>query len=122
MHHALRLRLDSAALIANWRWLARVSETATAAAVKADGYGLGARDVVRLLGEAGCRDFFVSSWAEAKALGALPDGARLSVLHGVGPGDVAAALASVARPVKTLHPAHRTKQMFRGPAAEAIAG
>ena len=98
-HHALRLRLDAAALVANWHWLQRVSGTAAGAAVKADGYGLGARAVVRLLGEAGCRDFFVSSWAEAEALGPLPTGASLSVLHGVGPDDLAAALASDARPV-----------------------
>ena len=99
IHHALRLRLDSAALVANWRWLSQVSATRAGAAVKADGYGLGARAVVRLLGEAGCRDFFVSSWAEAEALGDLPDGAVPSVLHGVGPDDVEAALASAARPV-----------------------
>ena len=98
-HHALRLRLDPAALVANWRWLQRTSGTAAGAAVKADGYGLGAREVVRWLGGAGCRDFFVSTWAEAEALGPLPDGASLSVLHGVGGGDLAAALANVARPV-----------------------
>jgi len=98
-HHALRLRLDSAALVANWRWLQRHSGVAAGAAVKADGYGLGARDVVTRLGAAGCRDFFVSTWTEAEALGALPDGARLSVLHGVGPDDLDSALASTARPV-----------------------
>ena len=99
IHHALRLHLDSAALIANWRWLQRCAGVAAGAAVKADGYGLGARAVVARLGEAGCRDFFVSSWAEADALGPLPDGASLSVLHGVGPDDLVAALASDARPV-----------------------
>lgn len=99
MHHALRLRLSSDALVANWRWLERVSGTRAGAAVKADGYGLGATAVVSRLGEAGCRDFFVSTWAEAEALGALPAGASLSVLHGVGPADVEAALASGARPV-----------------------
>ncbi|MCY7271701.1 MAG: alanine racemase [Sphingomonas bacterium] len=99
MHHALRLRLDSAALVANWRWLQRQGGAPAGAAVKADGYGLGAREVVRLLGEAGCRDFFVSTWAEAEALGVLPESASLSVLHGVGPSDGAAALASDARPV-----------------------
>src|SRR5688500_2701010 len=99
MHHALRLRLDSAALAANWRWLQRTAGVATGAAVKADGYGLGAREVVARLGQAGCRDFFVSTWAEADALGALPVGASLSVLHGVGPHDVEAALAGHARPV-----------------------
>jgi alanine racemase len=98
-HHALRLRLDSQALQNNWRWLQRTAGVAAGAAVKADGYGLGAREVTRLLGEAGCRDFFVSTWAEAEALGPLPEGAELSVLHGVGPDDVEAALASKARPV-----------------------
>ena len=99
IHHALRLRLDAAALVANWRWLQRCAGVAAGAAVKADGYGLGARAVVARLGEAGCRDFFVSSWAEADALGPLPDGASLSVLHGVGPDDLPVALASDVRPV-----------------------
>ena len=39
------------------------------AAVKADGYGLGARETTEALLEAGCRDFFVSTWAEAEELG-----------------------------------------------------
>ena len=98
-HHALRLRLDSTALQNNWRWLQRTAGVAAGAAVKADGYGLGARHVTRLLAEAGCRDFFVSTWAEAQALGPLPEGANLCVLHGVGPQDMAAALASSARPI-----------------------
>jgi len=99
MHRALRLRLDEHALVANWRWLKRAAGVATGAAVKADGYGLGAREVVARLGNAGCRDFFVSTWAEAEAVGPLPAGAALSVLHGVGPEDLGAALASGARPV-----------------------
>jgi alanine racemase len=52
-----------------------------------------------LLAQAGCRDFFVSTWAEAEALGPLPEGAELIVLHGVGPEDVEAALSIGARPV-----------------------
>jgi alanine racemase len=98
-HHALRLRLDSTALQENWRWLQRTAGVPAGAAVKADGYGLGARAVMRLLAEAGCRDFFVSTWAEAEAIGPLPEGASLSVLHGVGPEDLEAALAGDARPV-----------------------
>jgi len=98
-HHALRLRLDSLALQNNWRWLQRTAGVAAGAAVKADGYGLGAIEVTRLLAEAGCRDFFVSTWAEAQALGPLPDMAELCVLHGIGPDDVGAALGSRARPV-----------------------
>ena len=99
MHHALRLRLDSNALQNNWRWLQRTSGVPAGAAVKADGYGLGAREVTRLLAQAGCRDFFVSTWAEAEALGPLPKGAELVVLHDVGPEDVDAALGIEARPV-----------------------
>lgn len=121
MHHALRLRLDSAALVANWRWLERVSETRAGAAVKADGYGLGARAVVERLGAAGCRDFFVSTWAEADALGELPEGASLSVLHGVGPDDVDAALASDARPVlNTPGQVARWKEIAPGRACDLM--
>jgi alanine racemase len=69
------------------------------AAIKADGYGLGAREAMAALHEAGCRDFFVSTWAEADALGHLPPAASLIVLHGVGPDDLGPALASAARPV-----------------------
>jgi alanine racemase len=98
-HHPLRLIVDRAALVANWRWLAATANTACGAAIKADGYGLGARETLESLADAGCRDFFVSTWAEAEELGPLPDGASLSVLHGVGPDDMEAALAGDAKPV-----------------------
>jgi alanine racemase len=71
---------------------------ACGAAVKADGYGLGARGVVDRLVVAGCRDFFVATWAEAQALGPLPEGISLSVLHGVRAEDMAFALVAQARP------------------------
>ncbi len=99
MHQPLRLTIDRAALQANWRWLADRAGVAAGAAIKADGYGIGARETMDALLEIGCRDFFVSNWAEAEALGCLPDGASLAVLHGVGPDDAEAALASNARPV-----------------------
>lgn len=96
----LRLRLDSDALVANWRWLAAQSGAAACgAAIKADGYGLGAREVVRRLAAAGCRDFFVANWAEAAALMPLPECISLSVLHGVGASDMVAARTLPARPV-----------------------
>jgi alanine racemase len=77
-----RLRLDGDALVANWKLLDRMSGTAACgAAVKADGYGLGARGVAERLAATGCRDFFVSSWAEGLALADL--GVAISVLHGV---------------------------------------
>jgi alanine racemase len=99
MHRPLRLTLDRAALQHNWRWLAERAGAACGAAIKADGYGIGARGAMDALHEAGCRDFFVSTWSEAEELGQLPDGAGLVVLHGVGPDDVGAALVSIARPV-----------------------
>ena len=98
MHRPLRLTLDRSALQANWRWLKDRAGVAAGAAVKADGYGLGARETTEALIEAGCRDFFVSTWAEAEALGNLPDEVSLVVLHGVGPGDAEAALRLPARP------------------------
>ncbi|WP_093400051.1 alanine racemase [Sphingomonas sp. OK281] len=94
----LRLRLDSDALVQNWRTLDRVSGTAACgAAVKANGYGLGAIEVARRLAQAGCRDFFVSNWQEAAEL--APLGLTVSVLHGVRDEDMAAAAAGFARPV-----------------------
>jgi alanine racemase len=94
----LRLRLDGAALVANWRALDAMSGAATAgAAVKADAYGLGARAVVKRLAAAGCRDFFVATWAEAGALVDL--GVTLSVLHGVRAEDMAAVGLPGVRPV-----------------------
>lgn len=96
----LRLHLDGRALAANWRWLAgRAGPAACGAAIKADAYGLGARAVLARLAAAGCRDFYVATWAEAAALGPLPADVALSVFHGVGAADMAAARAAPARPV-----------------------
>jgi alanine racemase len=96
----LRLRLDGAALTANWRWLAaRSGPAACGAAVKADGYGLGAAGAIDRLTAAGCRDFFVATWAEAAALPPLEPGVALSVLHGVRPEDMDFAAQSPVRPV-----------------------
>jgi alanine racemase len=79
----LRLRLDEAALVQNWRALDRLSGAARAgAAVKADGYGLGAGRVVTALSAAGCTDFFVAHSGEAVALLSLIPAGSISVLHG----------------------------------------
>ena len=94
----LRLSLDTQALVGNWRALARLSGTAACgAAVKADGYGLGAREVVARLAAAGCRDVFVATWGEALALGDL--GVRVAVLHGVRDADMSLTALPGARPV-----------------------
>lgn len=97
----LRLCLNRDALVANWRWLAAESGggAACGAALKADGYGLGARAVMQHLAAVGCRDFFVATWSEAAALMPLSAGVSLSVLHGVGAIDMVAARLLPARPV-----------------------
>ncbi len=94
------LTIDRAAIAANWRaFAAAAPPSVCAAAIKADGYGLGARMTLDTLAAAGCTEFFVAHWAEVAALGALPPGTRLAVLHGVAAADMAAALALEARPV-----------------------
>lgn len=99
-HSPLRLLLDGEALVANWRWLERQSAgAACGAAVKADGYGLGARDIVERLADSGCRDFFVATWPEAEALLPSLGAASVSVLHGLAGEDLSRAAASPARPV-----------------------
>src|SRR5437879_5672180 len=112
MHHALRLTIDSSAIQSNWRWLADRAGVTAGAAVKADGYGLGAPEVTRALLEVGCRDFYVSTWAEAEAIGPLPGGAGLVVLHGLGPDDRETASLSFARPcLDTVEQVARWKQL-----------
>ena len=97
----LRLTLDSDALVHNWRTLNRLSGAAKAgAAVKADGYGLGARRVVQTLAGAGCADFFVAHMDEAAPLLSLVPAKRIAVLHGpLTPQDAAFAKAVAIRPV-----------------------
>jgi alanine racemase len=85
----VRLKLDSGALIANWRALHSRSSTAvTGAAVKANGYGVGAIEVVTHLAKAGCRDFFVAHWQEAAEIAAVVPANQIYVLNGVRPCDI----------------------------------
>lgn len=95
-----RLLLDSAALAANWQdFAASVGRAGCGAAIKADGYGLGARAVMLRLAAAGCRTFYVAHWQEVPPLLPLPDGITVSVLHGVTVEELPAALELPARPV-----------------------
>jgi alanine racemase len=87
MHQPLRLTVDRHALQSNWRWMRDRAGVPAGAAIKADGYGIGARGTFEVLLAAGCRDFFVSTWWEAEQLGPVPDGVSLVVLHGPGPDD-----------------------------------
>jgi alanine racemase len=95
----LRLNLSIDALQSNWRWLRDRSGTTCGAAIKADGYGLGAKDSLTYLHQAGCRDFFVSTWDEVERLREVPDDISLSVLHGVSYEQVPMALGLPGRPV-----------------------
>jgi alanine racemase len=80
------LTIDLGAIAANYRLLReRAAPAECAAAVKANGYGLGADRVVPVLAEAGCRAFFVATVDEGiaarRALARFP-GAVVYVLNG----------------------------------------
>lgn len=96
-----RLRIDLAAIAANYRLIAgRVAPAAVGAVVKANAYGLGAAEVARTLYEAGCRLFFVAHLGEALALRPiLPAACRLVVLNGLPPGAEALCAGAVITPV-----------------------
>ena len=85
----LSVRLN--AVIENYRICQRLSGATVAAVVKADGYGLGAIPIARVLHEAGCDTFFVARLEEGITLRhALPD-VRIFVLDGC-PSETAPAL------------------------------
>jgi alanine racemase len=97
---SLRLHIDGDALVSNWRALdARSGAARAGAAVKANGYGLGAREVVTRLRDSGCRDFFVAHWGEAECIADLIPPDWISVLNGIAQADIAAARALGAIPV-----------------------
>jgi len=76
------LTIDLEAVCANWRLLADLHGAPTASVVKADGYGLGAREVAQALLAAGVRHFFVAQLSEAVALRPLLPGVFIGVLNG----------------------------------------
>ena len=97
---ALKLHLDGEALISNWRYLAKQSGAAECgAAVKANAYGLGAREVVARLAVAGCQQFFVAHWAEAAAIADLVPPRQIAVLNGLDADDPASIMHLGALPV-----------------------
>jgi alanine racemase len=121
MHRPLRLTIDSAALVQNWRWLQDRAGVPAGAAIKANAYGLGAREAMEALHAAGCRDFFVSNWAEASELRDIAAHVSLVVLHGIGEGDREAVLASDARPtLNSIEQVSRWKQVGRGRACDVM--
>ncbi len=78
------LTIDLDAVAANYRLLAdRSAPARTAAAVKAEAYGLGLAPVARTLWSTGCRTFFVATVDEGVALRAILDEAEICVLNGL---------------------------------------
>lgn len=81
-----KLYINFKALADNYRTLqARIgSGCVVGAAVKANGYGLGAVEVSRALYDAGCRQFFVATLEEGVELrAALPDDTYIACLNGL---------------------------------------
>jgi alanine racemase len=89
------LEIDLDALAANWRILRdrHGAGRDMAGVLKADGYGLGAVAVATRLYAAGCRHFFTAHLMEAVEIRPVVPDAMVSVLHGVGPGEVETFLA-----------------------------
>ncbi|TPL93413.1 alanine racemase [Mesorhizobium sp. B2-3-12] len=90
------LTIDLGAIRENYRRLkALLGGARCAGVVKADGYGLGARQVASALAEEGCGIFFVALLAEGialrKAIGAGPE---IYVLNGLPPGSEPEAVAA----------------------------
>ena len=94
------LTVDLAALVDNWRTLARQAmPSECAAVVKADGYGCGLEAVGAALERAGCKTFFVADLDEARRLRAVAPEHAIYVLNGLMPGTGSAFAAIKARPV-----------------------
>ena len=103
----LRLKVDQAALAANWRALNAMSGAkagsgtpAAGAAGKADCYGLGVDACIPALRDAGCNDFLVAHWSEIASVAAHVPARTVAVLHGpMSDDDCAYARATGAVPV-----------------------
>src|SRR4051812_29557700 len=94
------LEVNLGAIVAKWKMLcARHPSGPVAGVVKADGYGLGARQVAAVLHAAGCRHFFVALLDEALAIRDAVPGAMLGVLSGPLPGSEPAYVAHGLTPV-----------------------
>lgn len=121
MHRPLRLTIDRSALAHNWRWLQDRAGVPAGAAVKADGYGLGAVEAAESLHEAGCRTFFVSTYAEAEEIGRLGEDSSLVVLHGIGADEADVARQSSARPVlNSVEQVRRWREIAAGRACDVM--
>ena len=83
-----KLTINLDALVTNWRNLNAKTKCETAAVVKANGYGLDARQVGKALAAAGVQNFFVAAVEEGVGLRrALGSGPGISVFSGHMDGD-----------------------------------
>ena len=95
-----RVTINLAALIENWRSIARAASGAEAAAVlKADGYGIGIQQAGASLAAAGCRTFFVALPEEGIALRKVIAAEAIYVLDGLLAGSAGDYVAADLRPV-----------------------
>ncbi len=91
---------EGAAVVANWRALARQLLTVECAAVvKANAYGLGLEPVTAKLAKAGCKTFFVADIAEARRARPRARDAAIYVLNGFSPAAATAFNELNAQPV-----------------------
>ncbi len=78
------LTIELAAIVRNWKALARRAVAADCAAVvKANAYGCGVAAVAAALADAGCVTFFVAHPAEAREVRAVAPEAAIYVLNGL---------------------------------------
>lgn len=61
----------------------KLNKAECAAVVKANAYGLGAREVSSALNKAGCRSFYVASYTEAKEIFDCVKDSKIYVFHGL---------------------------------------
>ena len=81
------LRIDLAALRANWaRVNAETGSAECAGVIKADAYGLGLEEIAHALTREGCRTFFVATLDEGRRTRMVQPGASVYVLDGLMPG------------------------------------
>lgn len=100
------LTIDLGAVRENYRRLKRrLGGARCAAVVKANGYGLGAAEVVKALVKEGCDTFFVAHRSEGVALrAAVGSSPVIYVLNGLAPGAEEEAMAADLRPVLNSRP------------------
>ncbi len=77
-----RLRINRAALAANYRLYRAAAGSHCGAVVKADGYGLGAVESASVFAGLGCAHFFVATAAEGVALRSAVPNSTIYVLEG----------------------------------------